>query len=142
MNRDKKKSALLDSNVFIYLFRNERNLERLFSPKILSKVKYVISPIVLQELLLAGDSFIPRDKLEEISEQFEVVPVDVIKSEALLKNVRKLRNRVAHSNDLMILGSAQNCDYLVSYDKLLARFGEELNIPVVTPDEFLNEVLK
>ena len=134
--------ALIDSNVFIFLFRNERNIENLFEKTVLEKVKYVVSPIVLQELFLAGDSYIPREKLEEISKQFEVIPVDIIKSEDLLKKVRRLRNKIAHSNDLMILGSAQNCDFLISYDIKIAQFGKELGIQVVTPEEFLSEVTK
>lgn len=142
VNSEKKILAFLDTNIFAYLFRNEKRLNRLFEKDVLEKVKYVVNPIVIQELFLAGDSFAPKDELEKLTEQFEVIPVDIIRSEILLKKVRNLRNRVAHSNDLLILGSAQNCDYLISYDKALTQFGKELEIPILTPEEFLNEVVK
>lgn len=134
--------AFLDTNIFVTLLKDETILSRLFSDDVLEKVKYVVNPVVLQELFLAGDAFIPKGDLEKLTKQLDVIPVDIIKSETLLLRVRKLRNRVAHSNDLLILGSAQNCNYLISYDRQLAQFGKELNIPVITPEEFLREVVK
>jgi hypothetical protein len=72
--------------------------------------------LFFRELLLAADAA-GRPEFERIRDHLRVLPVDYAKAETLLSKVRSLRNRLAHSNDILILSSADACaDLLVSAD--------------------------
>lgn len=136
----KKPKAFLDTNVLIIYLRGERNLSGLFAPEVMERFQYAISPIVLQELFLAAEAARYGDDLDRLVSRLEVIPVEVVKSEELLARTRNLRNQIAHANDFLILGSAQNCDYLLTYDRELHRLGEHASVQVLTPEDFLRKL--
>ena len=99
---------------------------------------FAINAIVLQELLLAADASTP--KFRRIRRHLRVLPLDFGKAEALLMRLRALRNRAAHSNDFLIMSSAQECDFLVTRDKLLKNLVTNDKPQVVTPEELVTRL--
>jgi predicted nucleic acid-binding protein len=130
----KRPLVFLDSNVIIAYLRGEPSAAQLFSAEADGRIRFAINSIVLQELLLAANT-VGRPEFERIRDHFRVLPIDFGKAEALLPQVRTLRNRLTHSNDLLILSSAAECDYLVTQDKLLKRLVTTVKPQVVTPEE-------
>src|SRR6266700_7282018 len=102
--------VFLDTNVIIGYLRGEPSAAQLFSAEAEGRIRFAVNPIVLQELLLAADAA-GLPELERIRDHLRVLPVDFAKAEALLPRVRALRDRLVHSNDLLILSSADECDF-------------------------------
>ena len=98
-----------------------------------------MNPIVLQELLLAVDAT-TLPKFDRIRDHLEILPLDIAKAEALLPVLRELRNRMAHSNDVLILSSADGCDFLVTRDALLKNLVTTVKPRVVTPEELITHL--
>jgi len=131
--------VFLDTNVIVEFLRGEPSAAELFSAEAEGRIRFAINPIVLQELLLAADAA-GRPEFERIRDHLKVLPVDFAKAEALLPRARGLRNRVVHSNDILILSSADECDFLVTKDtgfKTLVSSGKPL---VVTPEELITRL--
>jgi predicted nucleic acid-binding protein len=126
--------VFLDTNVIIACLRGDPLAVKLFSAEADGQIRFAINPIVVQELLLAADAAI-LPEFERIRDHLRVLPVDFAKAEALLPRVRALRNRLAHSNDVLILSSADQCDFLVTTDKLLKKLVISKKPQVVTPEE-------
>ncbi|ENB2089717.1 hypothetical protein [Vibrio alginolyticus] len=137
----KKIVALIDTSIFTSFFEGDRFVDELFKPDQLDKVSYAVSPIVLQELLLAGDPFASQEQLQELFKSFEVIPVDLFSSQDMIAKVRNLRNRIAHGNNFLLLSSALKCDYLISYDNELSDLASQFEIATLTPEAFIKEVL-
>jgi predicted nuclease of predicted toxin-antitoxin system len=70
-----------------------------------------------------------------------VLPVDFAKAEALLPRIRSLRNRVVNSNDILILSSADQCDFLVTSDADFKNLVTDEKPQVVTPEELVAQLL-
>lgn len=128
----------LDTNVVVDYLRGEPAAAQLFSAEADGRVRFAVNPIVLQELLLAADAA-ARPEFERIR-GVRVLPVDFAKAEALLPRLRALRNRVMHSNDVLILSSAGECDFLVTRDKLLKNLVTTEKPQVVTPEELVTRL--
>jgi hypothetical protein len=111
----------------------------LFSAEANGRIRFAVNPIVLQELLLAADAA-GRPEFERIREHLRVLTLDFAKAEALLPRVRTLRNRLAHSNDILILSSADECDFLVTSDVLLKNLVTAEKPQVVTPEELVTHL--
>ena len=107
--------VFLDTSVIIGYLRGESSALNLFSAEADGRIHFAVNSIVLQELLLVADAA-ARPGLERVSDHFKVLPVDFAKAEALIPRARALRNRLAHANDVLILSSARECDFLVSSD--------------------------
>ena len=107
--------VFLDTSVIIGFLRGNPPEAKLFSAEAAGRICFAVNPIVLQELLLAADAA-GRPEFEHIRDHLRVLPLDLVKAEALLPKVRALRNRIAHSNDILILSSADECDFLVTRD--------------------------
>src|SRR5947209_5658445 len=105
---DQAPLVFLDTNVIIGYLRGEPSATQLFSAEAEGRIRFAVNPIVLQELLLASDAT-GRPEFERIRDHFRVLPVDFARAEALVPRVRNLKNRVAHSNDILILSSAVEC---------------------------------
>jgi predicted nucleic acid-binding protein len=127
--------VFVDTNVIIDYLRGEPAARRLFSAEAHGRASFVINPIVLQELLLATDA--ATHKFERIRDHLRVLPLDFGKAEALLTRLRTLRNRVAHSNDFLIMSSADECDFLVTRDERLKDLVTNDKPQVVTPEELV-----
>jgi predicted nucleic acid-binding protein len=128
--------VFLDTNVIIGYLRGDPSAAQLFSAEAEGRIRFAINAIVLQELLLAGDAA-RRPEFEQIRDHWRVLPVDFAKAEALIPRVRALRNRLAHSNDILILSSADECDFLVTSDADLKNLVIAGRPQVVTPEELV-----
>jgi len=135
----KRPLVFLDSNVIIGYLQGEPSAAQLFSAEASGLIRFAINPIVLQELLLAADAA-GRPEFERIRDHFRVLPIDFTKAEAFLPRVRALRDRLAHSNDILILSSAAECDFLVTRDALLKSLVTADKPQVVTPEEFVTHL--
>ena len=136
----KRPLVFLDANVIIGYLRGERSAALLFSAEAEGRVRFAVNPIVLQELLLAADAA-GQPEFERIRDHFRVLPVDFSKAEALLPRVRLSGNRMAHPNDILILSSAGECDFLVTRDDLLKTLVTAGKPQVVTPEELVTHLL-
>ena len=134
-NSERKPLVFLDSNVIIAYLQGEPSAAQLFSAEADGLIRFAINPIVLQELLIAADAA-GRPEFERIRDHLRVLAIDFERAEALLPRVRTLRNRLAHSNDILILSSAAECDFLVTRDTLLKSLVTTDKPQVVTPEEF------
>lgn len=132
----KKLRVFLDSSVLIAYFRKEEGFKRLFSQEVTNKVTYVINPVVFQELLLLGSRTEEELNFEEISKHVEILEIDVERSTKYLREARQLRNKAVHTNDLLIMGTAATCDYLLTYDKALIALGSYESVKVISPRRF------
>jgi predicted nucleic acid-binding protein len=132
--------VFLDTNVIIGYLHGDLSAAQLFSAEADGRIRFAVNPIVLQELLLAADGA-GRPEFEQIRDHLRVLPVDFGKAEALLPRARALRNRLAHSNDLLILSSADECDFLVTRDVLLKSLVTAEKPQVVTPEELVSHLL-
>lgn len=125
--------VFLDTNVIIQYLQGNSLAAELFSAEAHGRIRFAINPIVLQELLLADAA--GRPEFDRIRDHLRVLPVDFTKAEALLPRVRALRNRLTHSNDILILSSAEECDFLVTSDAFLKNLATTGKPQVVTPEE-------
>jgi predicted nucleic acid-binding protein len=126
-------SVFLDTNILAEYLQGRH--PTLFSEQTLKRVKFAVNPIVLQELLLIADADKHSDRLEQVKQLVQVLPIDFQHVEAFLPKVKELRNRVMHSNDILIVTSAANCDLLVSNDKDLKQLSPQ-RPEILTADEF------
>ena len=135
--------VFLDTNVVAAYLRGEPPSSHLFSNEILGKVRLAINPIVLQELFFLAETRKHPEILNAIQEEVSLLPLNLEKAEEYLKYAANLRNRVAHSNDVLILSSAAECDYLVTYDQALRNTLSLLSSSkpqVVTPEQLLSQL--
>lgn len=138
-----KPLVFLDTNVLASYLRGEPPSSYLFTNEILEKVHLAINPIVLQELFFLAETRKHPEIFDEIQKGVRLLPLNFEKAEEYLKNAANLRNRIAHSNDVLILSSAANCDYLVTYDQALKKTLNSLstNKPqVVTPEQLISQL--
>jgi predicted nucleic acid-binding protein len=128
--------VFLDTNVIIGYLRGDPSTAKLFSAEATGQIRLAVNPIVLQELLLAADAA-GRPEFQRIRDHLRVLPVDFAKAEALLPRIRSLRDRVAHSNDILILSSADQCDFLVTSDADFKNLVTDEKSQVVTAEELV-----
>ena len=133
-------TAFLDSNVILKYLRGEGASSRLFDSSFRTRVRLTTSPIVLQELFAAAEIRRRPELLDQLQRQLMIIPVDFLRSAHILERVSDLRNRMAHSNDVLNFGSAGECDYFVTYDKDYSAVALEDRPKVVTPDQLLHEI--
>jgi predicted nucleic acid-binding protein len=132
----KRPLVFLDTSVILGFIQGDPTAVQLFSAEAAGRIRTAVNPIVLQELLLSVDGA-SRPEFEQIRDHLRVLPIDLAKAEALLPQFRAMRNRLAHSNDLLILSSADECDFLVSSDVLLKSLVTAAKPQVVTPEELV-----
>jgi predicted nucleic acid-binding protein len=131
--------VFLDTNVIIGYLRGDASAGQVFLAEASGRIRLAVNPIVLQELLLAADAA-SRPEFERVRDHLRVLPLDATKAEALLSRVRSLRNRLVHSNDILILSSADECDFLVTRDQLLKELVTSEKPQVVTPEELVTHL--
>lgn len=132
-----KRSVFLDSNVLLQYLRGKPEISELFDPETEKRVTYAVNPVVLQELLLAQESLDREADLDALAEHFTIVSSEAIFDAEVLKTLRELLRKRLHPNDMLILGSAQRCDFLLTYDKVLLGLDSKVRVPIKTPEEFL-----
>jgi predicted nucleic acid-binding protein len=131
--------VFLDTNVVAAYLRGESASSRLFSNEVLSKVRLAINPIVLQELFFLAETRKHPEIVDNLQREVRVLPVNFEKAEEYLQEATTLRNRLTHSNDVLILSSAAECDYLVTYDQALRSLSTS-KPQIVTPEQLLAQL--
>jgi len=128
----------LDSSVVQSYLDGE--LPWLFDKPIVERFRYAINPIVFQEVVLRGAGHHHPRRLEKVMQETNMLPIDLQSTESILPRAKQLRSEIMHSNDVLIVGSAASCDYLLTSDKLLSRLLNSNRPKVLTPAEFHHEV--
>ena len=131
--------VFLDTNVVAAYLRGESPSSRLFSDEVLRRVNFAINPIVLQELFFLAETHKHPEILDNLQAFVSILPLNFERSEEYLQQATTLRNRLAHSNDVLILSSAAECDYLVTYDQALRSLSTS-KPQVVTPEQLLSQL--
>jgi predicted nucleic acid-binding protein len=135
----KRPLVFIDTNVIIGYLGGDPSAAKLFSAEADGRIQFAVNPIVVQELLFSVNAT-GRPEFERIRDHWRVLPLDFAKAEALLPRARALRNRLAHSNDLLILSSANECDFLVTRDELFKNLVTAGRPQVVTPEELVTHL--
>src|ERR1700722_5060098 len=110
---EKRLKVFLDTNVLIAALQGNRSANELFEPGSGAAASYVIDSVVLQELLLAAQR--TGGDLEKIIEHVHVLDTEAPLSAENIAEIHAARNRFVHTNELLILGAARDCDILLTY---------------------------
>lgn len=133
--------AFLDTEVLLEYLRGKVELQSLFSEDVRQRAAFAINAIVLQELLLARDKADSGVDLTRVAPYLEVVGAGVdLSSPEVVAELYRLRNRLVHTNDVLILAGARSCDVLLTYDRELLDAGPAAAVRSETPEEFLEEL--
>ncbi|TRU25401.1 MAG: type II toxin-antitoxin system VapC family toxin [Microcystis aeruginosa Ma_SC_T_19800800_S464] len=138
-----KPLVFLDTDVLISYLRGDLASVHLFDQEILDRVRLAINAIVLQELLFLAEVRNHPEIVDRIQEKVTILDFDLVKLDQYWQNARDIRNILAGSNDVLILSSAANCDYLVTYDQKRKKASSYLynsKPMVVTPEELLEVI--
>jgi predicted nucleic acid-binding protein len=138
--RPRKIRAFLDTTVLLEYIRGKAELQQLFSEEVLERAAFAVNGVVLQELLLARDAGGTVD-LTAVVPFLEVIGAGAdLSSPETQAQLRELRNRVMHANDILILAGARSCDVLLTYNRAFLQAGEMTVVRSETPEEFLEEL--
>jgi predicted nucleic acid-binding protein len=137
--------AFLDSNVLASYFLGEPQAQRLFDRDVTKRVQYIISPLVLQELLLVSEELGKKENGEQmnrlLSKYLTVKELDEDTIKASVERIKRLRNRIVHANDLLnIQVAATTSDFFVTRDKELLSLKHVDSVEVITPERFFDLV--
>jgi len=135
---NKRLKVFLDTNVLLAALQGNKTVNALFKPGPESAVSYVIDPVVLQEFLLAAQG--TSGDLSDVIKHVHILDAEAPLSPETLAEIRAIRNRLVHANELLILGAARNCDILLTYDQDLLSLGDEVGVTAKTPEGFLSEL--
>lgn len=135
--------VFLDTNVLASYFSGKPEARRLFDHDVTKRVQYIISPVVLQELLLISEELGKNGSSDEmkrlLSKYLTIKPFDVNTLQASAKRIRRLRNTIVHANDLLnIQVAATTADYFLTQDKNLLHLREIDSVEVISPEQFFN----
>ena len=139
--------VFLDSNVLASYFLGEPETKRLFDRDVTKRVQYIISPLVLQELLLMSDELAKKENGQQIgklsSKYLTVKELDEDTITASIERIKLLRNTLMHANDLLnIEVAATTADFFVTKDKDLLSLKHVDSVEVITPARFFDLLRK
>lgn len=128
----KKIRVFLDSSVIVLYLKGEKSLKGLFSSRVLEKVQYIINPIISQEILLMAESIEEKSSLSIIFKHIRTIPLDVE-----FDTLKRFRNKVAHTNDILILQTAiSESYYLLTQDRELLNLEQFSPLEIISPEQF------
>jgi predicted nucleic acid-binding protein len=135
--------VFLDTNVLASYLLGDPEARRLFDRDITKRVQYIISPIVLQELLLISDELARKERPDEInrllSKYLTIKELDEDTIKASAERIARLRNRLIHANDLLnIQVAATTADLFVTQDKQLLGLKRVDSVEVISPERFFD----
>lgn len=133
--------AFLDSDVLLAYLQGKPPSAQLLDGDMQRAVRFASSDIVLQEILFSFQAVREHPEVvQRLRDQLTILPVDIKLAESLLPQARALRNRIAHSNDILIVSSAASCDFLVTYDAALQELEGGHKPEVVTPEQLITRL--
>lgn len=135
-------TAFVDAGVIAAYLTGSDGTSRLFDDGYRGRVRFAVDPVVLQEILTLPQIQESPQLLETVKQRlnFEILPLDIDRARELVGRAKALRNRVAHSSGILIAASADDCDYLITYDRGLKELITGDRPRVVTPEEFTSLV--
>jgi predicted nucleic acid-binding protein len=131
--------VFVDTNVILGYIQGDPAATQLFSVEAEGRIRFAVNGIVLQEILLTKDAA-GGPEFQNVIDHLRVLPIDMAKAEALVPRAQALRNRMPHSNDLLILSSADECDFLVTSDVRLKDLVAADKPQIVTPEELVAQL--
>ena len=134
----KRALVFLDTNVVLGYIRGDPSEAKLFAAGAADLIHLSVNPIVLQELLLADATELPA--FEEIRGHLHVIPLDLEKIEEMMAGARSRRYHTAHANDMLILSSAEACNFLVTRDEFFRNVVIPESLEVMTPEELVSRL--
>ncbi|GEA25632.1 hypothetical protein MiAbW_00168 [Microcystis aeruginosa NIES-4325] len=138
-----KPLVFLDTDVLASYLRGDLASVHLFDREILDRFRIAINAIILQELLFLAEVRNQPEIIDRIQEKVTILDFDLVKLDKYWQNARYIRNILVNSNDVLILSSAANCDYLVTYDRQLKKASSYLDNSkqmLVTHEELLEVI--
>ncbi|PZS01728.1 MAG: PIN domain nuclease [Chloroflexi bacterium] len=131
-------TAFVDVSVIGAYLAGGEAASRLFGDRYRDGVRFAVDPVVLQEMLVLPQVKESPELLETMRDHvnFEILPLDIERSQQLLQRAKALRNGIVHSSGLLVAASARDCDYLITYDPALKELIEGDRPRVVTPEQF------
>jgi len=131
-------TAFVDSSVFAAYLTGGEAASRLFNTGFRDPVRFVVDPVVLQNVLSLPQIQESPDLLETLARRlnFKVLPLDMEQGQRMLRRAKEQGSRVTHSSDILIAASASDCDYLITYDGGLQELVEGDRPRVMTPEQF------
>lgn len=133
-------TAFLDSSVVVHMLRGSKPSVYLLDEEVLRKTRLAMNSVVLQEVFFLAEVQQKPSVLNDLQDKLTILPVDFSRSAAILERNKELRNRLAHSNDILILGSAAECNYLVTYDQAFSQVNPIEKLKILTPEQFFAEL--
>jgi predicted nucleic acid-binding protein len=127
-------TAFLDTRVLQEILRSEQPCAALLQSAVQAKVRLATNELALLQALAGDDG----RQFDQLRERLTVLPVDLQRSLQVLESDSNVRQCLAHSNELLILASALDCDYLVTYDTRFAQVATPRHLKIVTPERFLD----
>ena len=130
------------------VFLGQISRQAAFDSNVTKRVQYIISPLVLQELLLISDELGKKDTSDWVdrllsSRHLAMTQFDVDSVNASVERIRRLRNRVVHANDLLnIQAAATTADYFLTQDRDLLSLREVDAVEVISPEQFFTLIKK
>src|SRR5258706_14605668 len=114
----RKIRAFVDTTVLLEYIRGKAELQSLFSDEVRERVAFTINAIVLQELLLVRGRTDGKLDLTRVIPYLEVAGAEAnVPLADLVAELRLLRDRAVHVNDIFILTGARSCDVLLTYNR-------------------------
>jgi predicted nucleic acid-binding protein len=131
-------TAFVDVSVIAAYLNGGEAASQLFDNRYRGRVRFAVDPVVLQEVLILPQIQDSPQLFETVADRlnFEILPLDVERSQMLVRRARALRNRTVHSSGILVAASAHDCDYLITYDRALKELIEGDKPRVVTPEQF------
>lgn len=136
----KRPMAFLDSDVVAEMLGDGHSGPGLFDGATQQRAQFAINPIVFQELFSLPEIQRRPAILDQLQSSLTMLPVNFNRSAAFLEHSPDLYKTLTHSNDLLIFGSAADCDYLVTYDRGFASLAQAGGPKIVTPHQFFSEI--
>lgn len=136
----KRPTAFLDASVVAEILRGKQPSVALLEDEVRARVDLAINPIVLQEIFALPEVQGKPSLIDRLQASLTILPVDLPRAADLLERHSELRKLLSHSNEVLVLGSAIDCDFFVTYDRKYVRVPIPNSVKVVTPDELLAEL--
>ena len=98
---------------------------------------YAINPVVLQELVLSRpQNGSDNGGLEAFLRKADMLPLSEESASDIVARGRTVRDFAVHANDILIFGSAFDCDYLLTTDDAFTALASGEKPRIMTPDAF------
>jgi predicted nucleic acid-binding protein len=137
--------AFLDTDVVLGYLRGEPAAVELFRAESEEHIRFAINPIVVGELILTTEDAV-KPELGRVLDHVKILPIDYAKAKALVAkaartretpNGQSPRTKLPHPSDIINASTVDDCDFLVTNNRLLKDLIAGDRPQVVTLDELV-----